>query len=157
LKHAQRRRILGVELRNGALQEPMIFSMYLQVGDFDRSLSFYRDGLGLEVAWNDDMLAVLRGAGETEANLVLREVGGDAKQPLGHAGVTRIGWQVTSLADLDSAEERLTRHGTQYQRVDGTDGGRIVTHDPDGLSVILFLPGEPSLAGKPPPFMYWYR
>ena len=37
----------------------MIFSVYLQVGDLGRSLSFYRDGLGLEVAWNDDMIAVL--------------------------------------------------------------------------------------------------
>jgi catechol 2,3-dioxygenase-like lactoylglutathione lyase family enzyme len=135
----------------------MIFSMYLQVDDLDRSLSFYRDGLGLEAAWNDGMLAVLRGAGETEANLVLREIPGHARQGLGQAGVTRIGWQVTSTADLDRAEERLTRHGAQYQRVDGTDGGRIVTHDPDGLSVILFLPGEASLAGKPPPFMYWYH
>ena len=33
----------------------MIFSIYLQVGNLDRSLSFYRDGLGLEVAWNDDV------------------------------------------------------------------------------------------------------
>ena len=67
----------------------MIFSVYLQVGDLGRSLSFYRDGRGLEVAWNDDMLAVL--------------------------------------------------------------------HGPDGLSVVLFLPGEPSLAGKPPPYIYWYH
>jgi hypothetical protein len=65
--------------------------------------------------------------------------------------------ELTSSADLDSAEERLTRHGTQYERVDEADGGRIVTHDPDGLSVILYLASEPSLAGKPPPFMYWYR
>ena len=28
----------------------MILSVYLQVGDLGRSLSFYRDGLGLEVA-----------------------------------------------------------------------------------------------------------
>jgi catechol-2,3-dioxygenase len=135
----------------------MIFSVYLQVGHLDRSLSFYRDGLGLVVAWNDNMLAVLRGTGETAAVLVLREVGGDAKQPLGQAGVTRIGWQVTSSADLDRAEDRLTRHGAQYQRMDETDGGRIVTHDPDGLSVVLFLPAEQSLAEKPPPFIYWYR
>jgi catechol 2,3-dioxygenase-like lactoylglutathione lyase family enzyme len=135
----------------------MIFSMYLQVGDLDRSLSFYRDGLGLEVAWNDNMLAVLRGTGESPLPWVLREVGGGAKQGLGQTGVTRIGWQVTSPADLDTAEERLTRHGAQYQRHDEADGGRIVTHDPHGLSAILFLPGEPSLAGKPPPFIYWYR
>ena len=135
----------------------MIFSVYLQVGHLDRSLSFYRDGLGLEVIWNDDMLALLRGTGENPGTLVLRDVGGDAKQRMGQAGVTRIGWQVTSSADLDTAEERLTGYGTQYQRVDESDGGRIVTHDPDGLSIILFLAAEQSLAGKPPPFIYWYH
>jgi len=135
---------------------PMIFSVYLQVGDLDRSLSFYRDGLGLEVAWNDDMLAVLRGPDES-ATLAIRKVGEGTKPGLGQTGVARIGWQVTSSADLDRAEERLAKHGAQYQRADDSDGGRIVTHDPDGLSVVLFLPGEPSLARKPPPFIYWYR
>ena len=135
----------------------MIFSVYLQVGQLDRSLSFYRDGLGLEVAWNDDTLAVLRSTGETTSTLVLREVGGDIDHRLGQSGVTRIAWQVTSSADLDRAEDRLIRHGAQYQRVDESDGGRIVTHDPDGLSVVLFLPDESSLARKPPPFIYWYR
>ena len=135
----------------------MIFSMYLQVGSLDRSLSFYRDGLGLEVAWNDDVVAVLHGSGETAANLVLREVGGGTKQSLGQAGVTRIGWQLTTPDELDGAEERLKLHGAQYQRTDVSDGGRIVTHDPDGLSIILFLAAEQSLAGKPPPFIYWYH
>jgi catechol 2,3-dioxygenase-like lactoylglutathione lyase family enzyme len=135
----------------------MIFSMYLQVGSLDRSLSFYRDGLGLEVAWNDDMIAVLRGTGETAATLVLREVRGETKPGLGQTGVTRIGWQMTTRAEFDSAEERLKRHGGQYERTDVRDGSRIVTHDPDGLSVILFLANEPSLADKPPPFIYWYR
>ena len=75
---------------------------------------FYRDGLGLEVAWNDDMLAVLHGPDESASTLVIREVGGDAKQGLGQIGVTRIGWQVTSSADLDRAEERLTGQGAEY-------------------------------------------
>ena len=92
----------------------MIVSVYLQVGDLGRSLSFYRDGLGLEVAWNDDTLAVLHGPDESASTLVLREVGGDAKQGLGQTGVTRIGWQVTSSADLDRAEERLTGQGAEY-------------------------------------------
>jgi catechol 2,3-dioxygenase-like lactoylglutathione lyase family enzyme len=135
----------------------MIFSMYLQVGSLDRSLSFYRDGLGLEVAWNDDVVAVLHGSGETAANLVLREVGGGTKQSLGQAGVTRIGWQLTTPDELDGAEERLKLHGGQYRRADASEGGRIVTHDPDGLEVVLFLPPEPSLTEKPPPFVYWYH
>ena len=36
-----------------------LFGVYLQVGDLDRSLSFYRDVLALKVAWNDGALAVL--------------------------------------------------------------------------------------------------
>ena len=47
--------------------------------------------------------------------------------------------------------------GAQYERVDGENGGRIATHDPDGLSVIVFLAREPSLTGKPPAFIYWYH
>ena len=142
--------------RNG-VHLPMIFSMYLQVGKLDRSLSFYRDGLGLEVAWNDDTVAVLRGSGESAANLVLRGVGGGTKQSLGQAGVTRIGWQLTTPAELDSAEQRLKLHGAQYRRTDVSEAGRIVTHDPDGLEVILFLPRESSLTEQPPPFIYWYH
>jgi len=136
---------------------PMIFSVYLQVGDLGRSLSFYRDGLGLEVIWNDDAFAVLRGPGESAATLAIREVSGGTKPGLGQTGVARIGWQVTNSADLDSAEERLAGHGVQYRRADAMEGGRIETHDPDGLSVVLFLPSEPSLARKPPPFIYWYH
>jgi len=135
----------------------MSFSVYLQVASLERSLAFYRDGLGLEVAWSDDVIAVLRGPGEHAATLVIRQVDGGARRGFGQAGVTRIGWQVTSPADLDSAEERLARHGAQYRRPDDTNGNRIATHDPDGLEVVVFLPPEPSLAEKPPPFVYWYR
>ena len=160
LKHAERRRILVgsfSRLSTETLHSPMTFSVYLQVAKLERSLAFYRDGLGLEVAWSDDVLAVLHGPGEPPGTLVIRQVGGDARRGMGQTGVTRIGWQVTNPADLDSAEERLARHGAQYQRPDDTNGNRITTRDPDGLEVVVFLPPEPSLAGKPPPFVYWYR
>jgi catechol 2,3-dioxygenase len=135
----------------------MKFSVYHQVRDLERSLAFYRDGLGLEVAWNDDMPALLRGPGEPAPALIIREVGGNAARGLGQAGVTRIGLQMTRPAELASAEERLARHGVKYRRHEDANGGRIVTHDPDGLDVVLFLPPEPSLAGKPPSFIYWYH
>ena len=57
-----------------------IFAAYVQVGDLKRSLSFYRDGLGLEVDWQDDVLAVLRSPGDTAHALVIREVGGASKR-----------------------------------------------------------------------------
>ena len=135
----------------------MIFSVYLQVGDLERSLSFYRDGLGLEVAWNDDVVAVLRGTPESAATLALREVSGSTTPGMGQTGVARIGWQVTSTADLDAAEERLTALGVPYRRYDETGGGRVETHDPDGLRVVLFLPSDPSLDRRPPPFIYRYH
>jgi catechol-2,3-dioxygenase len=133
----------------------MIFSVYLQVGELARSLSFYRDGLGLEVAWNDDKVAVLRGPDEPTSTLVLREVGASPRPGLGQAGVSRLGWQLASPADLDIAEERLAKHGVQYQREGSAD--RVVTDDPDGLRVVLFVPDDPSLTGKPPGWIYWYR
>jgi catechol 2,3-dioxygenase-like lactoylglutathione lyase family enzyme len=134
-----------------------IFAAYVQVGDLERSLSFYRDGLGLEVDWKDDVLAVLRSPGDTAHALVIREVGGGARHAVGEAGVARLGWQVTDSADLDSAEERLASHAVPYQRFHETDGDRIVTHDPDGLSIVVFRAAEPSLTGRPPMSLYWYH
>jgi hypothetical protein len=66
---------------------------------------------------------------------------------------------VTSSADLDHVEERLAGLGVRYRRADEDeeDTGRIETHDPDGLRVILFRPAEPSLARKPPSFIYRYH
>jgi catechol-2,3-dioxygenase len=134
-----------------------IFTAYLQVSDLERSLSFYRDGLGLEADWNDGTLAVLRSPGTATHTLVLREVGDSAERRLGEVGVTRLAWQMTNPADLDDAEERLSQHAVRHQRLREADADRIVMRDPDGLSVILFHAGEPTLTGKPPTSLYWYH
>jgi catechol-2,3-dioxygenase len=134
-----------------------IFTAYLQVGNLERSLSFYRDGLGLEADWNDGTLAVLRSPGTVAHTLVLREVGDGAERRLGAVGVTRLAWQMTHPADLDDAEERLSQHAVRYQRFREADADRIVMRDPDGLSVILFHADEPTSTGKPPASLYWYH
>jgi len=136
---------------------PGIFTAYLQVSDLERSLSFYRDGLGLEADWNDGTLAVLRSPGTPAHTLVLREVGDGAGRRLGEVGVTRLAWQMTHPADLDDAEQRLSQHAVPFQRLGEADADRIVMRDPDGLSVILFHAGEPTLTGKPPASLYWYH
>ena len=135
----------------------MSFSIYLQVCHLDRSLPFYRDGLGLEADWNDGTLAVLHSPGTAAHTLVLREVGDGAERRLGEVGVTRIAWEMTHPADLDDAEERLSQHAVRYQRLRESDADRIVMRDPDGLSVILFHAGEPTSTGKPPASLYWYH
>ena len=134
-----------------------IFTAYLQVSELERSLSFYRDGLGLEAEWNDGTLAVLRSPGTASHALVLREVGDGAERRLGEVGVTRLAWQMTNPADLDDAEERLSQHAVRYQRLRESDADRIVMRDPDGLSVILFHAAGPTPTGKPPTSLYWYH
>ena len=134
-----------------------IFTAYLQVSELERSLSFYRDGLGLEAEWNDGTLAVLRSPGTASHALVLREVGDGAERRLGEVGVTRLAWQMTNPADLDDAEERLSQHAVRYQRLREADADRIVMRDPDGLSVILFHAAGPTPTGKPPTSLYWYH
>jgi len=136
---------------------PGIFTVYLQVSDLERSLSFYRDGLGLKVDWNDATLAVLSRPGSAAHTLVLREVGDGTERRLGEVGVTRIAWQMTQPADLDDAEERLSQRAVRYQRFHETDADRIVMRDPDGLTVILFHADEPTATGKPPASLYWYH
>jgi catechol-2,3-dioxygenase len=136
---------------------PGIFTAYLQVKDLERSLSFYRDGLGLEVEWNDGTLAVLRNPGAAAHTLVMREVGDGAERGLGGVGVTRIAWEMTQPAELDDAEERLSHHAVHYQRLREADADRIVLRDPDGLTVILFHAVGPTPTGKPPASLYWYH
>jgi len=134
-----------------------IFTAYLQVSDLERSLSFYRDGLGLEADWNDGTLAVLHSPGTAAHTLVLREVGDGAARSLGEVGVTRLAWEMTHSAELDDAEERLSQHAVRYQRLREADADRIVMRDPDGLSVILFHASQPTPTGKPPASLYWYH
>ena len=134
-----------------------LFGVYLQVGDLHRSLSFYRDVLALEVVWNDGALAVLHGHRAPADSLVIREIGKDARHTMGEAGVTRVLWRAGGPAELDSAEELLTRQQVPYQRHRDAEVDGITVHDPDGLEVVLLWVGEKAPATGPPSWLYWYR
>jgi catechol 2,3-dioxygenase-like lactoylglutathione lyase family enzyme len=142
---------------DNAPQLSEIFGVYLQVRDLNRSLSFYRDVLSLEVGWNDGALAVLHGRVEPAHTLVIREIGETARHDLGEAGVTRIFWRVRDPTDLNSAEEFLIRHKVHYQRHSDEKGDGITVRDPDGLEIVLLLISENVHAGTPPAWLYWYH
>jgi catechol-2,3-dioxygenase len=133
-----------------------LFGVYLQVGDLHRSLSFYCDVLALEVVWNDGDLAVLHSRRAPADSLVIREVGTAAQPKMGEAGVTRVLWRVRDPADLDSAEELLTRQQVPYQRHRDAEVDGITLHDPDGLEIVLVWIGEKVPATGPPAWLYWY-
>jgi catechol-2,3-dioxygenase len=134
-----------------------LFGVYLQVGDLDRSLSFYRDTLALEVVWNDGALAVLHGHRAPADSLVIREIGKAARHDLGAAGVTRVLWRAGNPADLDIAEELLTRQQVPYQRHRDAEVDGITMRDPDGLEIVLLWSGQKVPATGPPAWLYWYR
>ena len=135
---------------------PGIFGVYVQVSDLDRSLSFYRDVLALELDWSDGAIAVLHSSLEPTDALVLREVGEGAQRDLGEPGVTRVLWRVADSADLDRAEEYLTSLEVTYQRHSEEHLDGISLRDPDGVEFVLLCADlEPS--SEPPSWLYWYR
>jgi catechol-2,3-dioxygenase len=136
-------------------QSPTIIGVHLQVRDLDRSVSFYQNALGLEVVWNDEKLAVLRGPDDTSDTVVLREIGESTRPPAGEAGVTRLFWRVADPADLDRTEERLSHHSVPYQRHREGEIRGISVHDPDGIDIAVVPPDQPPLTGMPPAMAYW--
>ena len=135
-----------------------LFGVYLQVGDLHRSLSFYCDVLALEVVWNDGALAVLHShRGARADSLVIREIGEAARHKMGEAGVTRVLWRAGDPAELDSAEELLTRQQVPYRRHRDAEVDGITVRDPDGLEIVLLWIGEKVPATGPPAWLYWYH
>jgi catechol 2,3-dioxygenase-like lactoylglutathione lyase family enzyme len=116
----------------------------LTAADFERSLKFYRDGLGLEVAadWSVDgrqavMLEMGRASfeifNEAQAALVDEVETGERL-----SGQIRLALQVP---DLDAAVKRLLAHGAVLVHPPvvtpwGDKNARV--KDPDGLQVTLF-------------------
>ena len=141
----------------GTPRLPGLFGVYLQVADLDRSLAFYRDVLALEVVWNDGALAVLHGHRAPADSLVIREIGEAARHGVGEAGITRVLWRAMDPAELDSAEELLTRQQVPYQRHRDAEVEGITTRDPDGLAIVFLWIGGKVPAAGPPAWLYWYH
>ncbi|TAK31109.1 MAG: hypothetical protein EPO21_18200 [Chloroflexota bacterium] len=136
----------------------------LNVTDFERSLSFYRDALGLVVRWDRDqsgeMLSRITGLEDPHARQALLSVGDQhielfqyhSPTPVNHVArpcdvaITHIGLLVD---DIQAAYAELSAKGMQFncppQLVRGgpQDGLQATYgHDPDGI--ILELMQEPS-------------
>ena len=114
------------------------------VSDLERSLAFYRDGLGLErtrsfVVREDEENVFL--AGEGEAELQLKHAP-DKEVTAGRDGFDHFAVEV---GDTDAMAERLTEFGGEVVRgpLDSTaaDSRIAFVADPDGHLVELIQPG----------------
>jgi catechol 2,3-dioxygenase-like lactoylglutathione lyase family enzyme len=140
--------------------QPRIHVITLAVGDLERALSFYRDGLGLEssgligteFAGDDINPAGATAMFQLQGGLILtiyprRELAKDAKVPLGppKTGEFSIGHAVAERGDVDALlTQAHTAGATVTDRAHDRPWGIYSGYfrDPDGhLSEILWNPG----------------
>jgi catechol-2,3-dioxygenase len=125
-------------------QELRLTGVVIFVRDIEKSVSFYRELLELEVADSDPTAALLCAPDGTE--LILRATGMAASHPLGQLGVQYVVWALPSREELNRCERVLRRHAAYREtRVTGSTT-LIEGHDPDDL-VLMLMHSD----GAPPP------
>lgn len=124
---------MGAELRSASME----FRIILTPSDFDRSWSFYRDTIGLDVlrSWDEGGRGgIFIVDGDSQIELLEQSADGTTDHPSG----VRIGWQVD---DVDAEAARLADVGVEIVDAPtdqpwGHRNCRFV--DPDGVPITLY-------------------
>jgi catechol 2,3-dioxygenase-like lactoylglutathione lyase family enzyme len=115
--------------------------LLLEVRDLERSLAFYRDGLGLMVKGSSGEFAFLDGGGVT---LGLRPV--PRQTAPGERPAVEV---VFAVEDIDAAHRALERRGVEFRvppRLVSGDQLAADFRDPDGHVLSIFGPRAPATA-----------
>ncbi len=123
------------------------------VRNLEKSVNFYRELLGLDVADRSTTAALLTSADGSQ--LVLRQFGSNAPHPLGSIGVQYLMWSASSKEDLDRRAEILRRNSAYRETRKDDDVTVVEGRDPDDVPVmILYGGGDQALPGKLPTRIY---
>ncbi len=119
----------------------------LRVRDPERSVTFYRDVLGLEpVARIGRIMAFMRAPGsENHHDLGLAAVGPNAPPPNERGvGLYHLAWEVDEIEALRVARDKLERYGTLSGASDHGATKSIYGYDPDGneFEIMWMVPRE---------------
>jgi catechol-2,3-dioxygenase len=123
-------------------QELRLTGVVIFVRDLEKSVSFYREVLELELADSDPTAALLCASDGTE--LILRATGMASSHPLGQLGVQYVVWALPSREALDRCE-RVLRQRSAYRETRLAEGTTLVEgHDPDDLVLmVMYSDGAP--------------
>jgi catechol 2,3-dioxygenase len=112
----------------------------LKVRDLDRSLAFYRDLLGFQVAGEmSNVMLFLTATGENHHDLGLLRVGDQAGSPVPTAvGLYHVAVQLADLDALRTAHRLLSERGLLKGAVDHGVSRSVYTVDPDGNEIELY-------------------
>ncbi len=118
--------------------------IHLRVADLERSIAFYRDGLGFNLIADGRELgldAAFLAAGDYHHHIGLNtwESAGGEPPPPGHTGLYHVAFVYPDRQELSAAIRRLLDHGHEIDH--GTDHAATVSvylEDPDGNGVELY-------------------
>jgi catechol 2,3-dioxygenase-like lactoylglutathione lyase family enzyme len=120
-------------------QRLRLASAVMFVRELDRSVSFYRDLLALDVGTRDDTAALL--VSPDGFQLYLRSMGSGAQHALGHVGIQYLIWTAGSNDDLRRCE-RLLKAQSRHVTTRTLDGIVVVEgRGPDNVPVVVTYPG----------------
>jgi catechol 2,3-dioxygenase-like lactoylglutathione lyase family enzyme len=130
-------------------------SVVMFVHDLDRSVNFYTETLGLEVADRSPTAALLSNAEGTQ--LVLRAMGMGADRALGSVGVQYVVWTAAGKQDLERCERVLRGRGAHRETRSHGEVSVVEGRDPDDIVLIITYPGpdQVPLHELPPRIYGW--
>jgi catechol 2,3-dioxygenase-like lactoylglutathione lyase family enzyme len=129
---------MGSTMAHGA----RLGSAVMFVQDLDRSVSFYRRVLALEVVDQTPTAALLAGDG---SQLILRSMGSGAVHPLGGVGVQYVIWTAADEADLGRCERTLKDLSAYRDSRASGQAMAVEGRDPDDIVVMVIYPGPDQL------------
>jgi len=120
-----------------------IGSAVVFVQDLDRSVSFYREVLALEVADASPTAALLLSGGGSP--LILRAMGSGAVHPLGGVGIQYVIWSAPDEEYLDRTERVLKELSAHRDTRTSGRTKAVEGRDPDSIVVMVTYPGPDEL------------